>query len=253
MPEEIKLSVSIITFNEEKNIERTLKAVEGIADEIVIVDSGSTDQTVQIANNHGARVFIEEWKGFARQKNFALEKCSGEWILMLDADEQITPELADEISDVMKDPAADAYLINRKTFYIGKLMNYAWQPDWNLRLSKRSASPVWKGEAAHEYLSINGSAKKLKGNIIHYSYSGIRHHFEKTISYAEISAKGYYNKGKRAGVINILLNPFYAFLRLYFIRLGFLDGLRGFIAAISSAFGTFLKYAFLWEIDRKEK
>jgi glycosyltransferase involved in cell wall biosynthesis len=215
--------------------------------EIIIVDSFSQDNTCEIAIGFGAKIFKEDWKGFVAQKNSALEKCTQEWILMLDADEVVSEELRSSIISVINNPKADAYYINRKTHYLGKLMNYAWQPDWNLRFVKRSARPLWKGDMVHESLHINGRTSRIKGEMIHYSYAGIKHHFEKTIRYAEISAQSYFERGRRAGILNILLNPLYAFVRIYFLRKGVFDGIRGFIAAISSAFGTFMKYAFLLE------
>jgi glycosyltransferase involved in cell wall biosynthesis len=247
MNEKPPLSVCIITHNEEKNIVRTLQQVKDIAYEIIIVDSFSQDKTCELAMEFGAKVYKEEWNGFVDQKNSALEKCTQEWILMLDADEVVSDKLHSSIIRVINYPKADAYYINRKTHYLGKLMNYAWQPDWNLRLVKRSAKPVWKGNMVHESLYVNGNTGRLEGEMIHYSYTGIKHHFEKTIRYAEISAQSYFERGRRAGILNILLNPLYAFFRIYFLHKGVLDGVRGFIAAISSAFGTFLKYAFLWE------
>jgi glycosyltransferase involved in cell wall biosynthesis len=247
------ISVAIITYNEESNLLRTLKAVSDIASEIIIIDSYSKDKTIEIAERFGAKIFTEDWKGFVDQKNSAIDKCTKEWILMLDADEVVSEELKLSMVKEIASPVANGYYINRKTHYIGKLMDHAWQPDWNLRLVKRSANPEWKGDMVHEYLEITGRKAKLDGILIHYSYNNIKHHFEKTIRYAEISARSYFEKGRRAGVVNLLINPIYAFIRLYFLRLGFLDGIRGFIAAISSAFGTFLKYAFLWEIERSGK
>lgn len=252
MIKKLPLSVCLITYNEEKNLSRTLSAIIDIAEEIIIIDSFSKDRTCEIAREYGVKIFREEWTGFVDQKNSAIKKCTKEWILMLDADEVVSPQLKVSLINEIQNPCADAYYINRKTHYLGKLMNYAWQPDWNLRLANRFAQPVWKGGRVHESLQTQGRTAKLNGEIIHYSYNGIKHHFEKTIRYAEISAQSYYEKGKRASIVNILINPAYAFIRLYFLRRGMLDGVRGFIAAISSAFGTFMKYAFLWEIEHKK-
>ncbi len=253
MKTELPLSVSIITLNEESNLERTLEAISDIAEEIVIIDSDSEDRTCEIAHNFGAKVYNKKWMGFADQKNAAIAECRNEWILTIDADEVVNSELKEAIRNAVNNPTADAYYINRKTNYIGKTLNYAWQPDWNLRLAKRSANPVWHGGAIHESLQINGSTAKLPGHIIHYSYSGIKHHFQKTIKYAKISAQVYFDNKRQFRLSNLLVNPLYAFIRLYFIRKGCLDGTRGFIAGISSAFGTFLKYAFLWELEKKNR
>lgn len=248
----LPLSVCMITYNEEVNIARTLEQFFDLAEEIIIVDSFSEDSTCDIAKEYGAKIYREKWRGFVEQKNSALDKCTMEWILLLDADEVISKELKASIIKEINNPSADAFHINRKTYYLGKLMNYAWQPDWNLRLAKRSTKPIWMGDMVHESLKIKGSTNRISGEIIHYSYTGIKHHFEKTNLYAEISAQSYYESGKRASIINFMLNPLYAFLRLYFLRKGVFDGVRGFIAAISSAYGTFMKYAFLWEKEHKK-
>jgi glycosyltransferase involved in cell wall biosynthesis len=246
----MKLSIAIISHNEEHNLARTLDSVVPIADEIVIVDSYSTDKTLEIAQRYNARIFQKEWNGFSEQKNALLEKCNGEWILFLDCDEVLSKELIESIKKILINSEYDGYSINRKTFYIDKIMKYAWQPDLNLRLVKSSANPKWKGGEIHEFLTIEGSSGIIAGEIIHYSYKDMKQHFEKTISYAKISAESYYKKGKKFSFLNILLNPIIAFIRLYFINKGIFDGVYGFIAAMSSMIGTFLKYAFLWELEK---
>jgi glycosyltransferase involved in cell wall biosynthesis len=250
MPKKPDISVSIISFNEEKNIGRTLKSVAPLAAEIILVDSRSTDSTVAIAESFGAKVFVEDWKGHIAQKNSALQKCSCEWVLSLDCDEEITPELASEIEKALENPKADGYFINRRTFYLGKLMKGAWQPDLKLRLVKRSAEPHWTGIDPHDALKIKGSTSSISGDLIHYSYAGIEHHFRKTIDYARISAESYFKLGRKFSLFKFLLNPPAAFIRLFFLNRGYKDGIRGVIAAFSSMVGTFLKYAFLFDLER---
>jgi glycosyltransferase involved in cell wall biosynthesis len=252
MPEKLPLSISMIAFNEERNIGRTLDSVAGIARQIVVVDSHSTDKTRTIARELGAEVYEEDWKGHVDQKNSALEKCTQPWALMLDADEVASPELRGCIVDAINNPSADGYLINRKTHYLGKLLRHAWQPDLNLRLVRRESNPKWQGLDPHDELKIEGRTEKLGGYLIHYSYRDLKHHFEKTIDYARISAKSYYEKGRKFSIFNLLINPAINFTRLYFINLGFLDGLRGLAAGFSGYVYTFLKYLFLWEYQRKE-
>lgn len=249
--QKLPLSVSIISFNEEDNIQKMLETIEDIASEIIIVDSGSTDKTREIAKNYGAIIYNEEWKGHVAQKNSALQKCSKEWILCLDCDEVLSNKLKLSIIEAIQSGKHKAYFVNRKTFYLGKLMNFAWRPDWKLRLVHRELAPHWNGLDPHDYLEIssNESKKKLNGDLIHYSYSGIKEHFSKTIEYARISAKSYYKSGRRFNPFKLILNPTIAFIRLYFVNLGFLDGVRGFIAGLSSYIGTFLKYAFLFELQ----
>lgn len=249
----LPLSVAIITYNEEKNLPRILEAIKDIADEVIIVDSYSTDKTVEIAKNYGAKVFIEDWKGYRDQKNSALEKCTNEWILFLDADEVVFKELKEEIIKAIKTQKADGFYINRKTYYIGKFLDYIWQPDWVLRLVRQNANPRWEGGNIHEYLRIDGKTDKLQGYLYHYTYKDLSDHFNKSLKYAKISAEEMYKRGKRFKLNKLIINPFWAFFRQYFIKLGFLDGIRGLSVSMSYLFSTFLKYLFLWELEQKEK
>lgn len=249
---EILLSVSIISFNEEDRIKNTLESIKDIADEIIIVDSFSTDKTVEIAKSYNAKVFSEEWKGFTAQKNSSLEKCSGKWILCLDCDEEITKELSIEIKDIINsNTSSSGYIINRRTFYLGKLLKYSWQPDNKLRLVKKDDNPLWQGENVHEYLSVNGNTENLKNYLIHRSYKDISDHMMKTIKYAKLSAEDYYKKGKKASLIKILLSPIFAFNKLYFLNKSCLDGIVGLIAASSAYIYAFLKYVYLWNMQRE--
>ncbi len=244
------LSVAVISFNEEDNIERTLKSIVDMADEIVVVDSHSTDKTREIALSYGAKVFIEDWKGYINQKNSALEKCKGDWILCLDCDEVVTEELKDEIIRAIDTTKIDGYFINRRTVYLNKELKYAWQPDWKLRLVRRGASPRWTGYDPHDSLCINGKTGRLKGILLHYPYKDLTHHFMKLIKYARISASSYKEMNRRFRIYNLIFNPIFSFLKQYLFKRGFLDGFRGFIAAFSSFCYVFLKYLFLWEIER---
>jgi len=249
----LPLSVALISLNEEDNIGRTLEAVKDIASEIIVVDSGSTDKTVEIAKNYGAKVFIERWKGYRDQKNSAMKKCSQEWILFLDCDEVVSPELKESIIKNVKNPTADGYLINRKTVYLGKVLKHAWQPDWNLRLVRRNSNPRWEGGEIHEFLVIDGKVKKIDGDLFHYSYKDIKDHFSKVVNYSYLSAVDLNKKGKKFRFHKILLNPVASFVREYFFKKGFLDGIRGFIIAVSATVYSFLKYIYLWEIQRKDE
>ncbi len=249
----LPLSVSIISFNEEKNIARTLDSVIDIASEIIIVDSHSTDNTKAIAEGYGAKVFVEDWKGHVAQKNSALDKCSQPWILMLDCDEVLSDELRNSIIKAIDSSEAQAYSVNRKTHYLGKLLHYAWQPDWNLRLVRRETKPYWQGLNPHDELKCTAEPKPLQGELVHYSYKDVRNHFDKTLDYAQISAKSYKERGRKFSMLNLLLNPVVAFVRLYIIRKGFLDGKHGLIAGFSTFVYTFLKYIFFWELELQEK
>ncbi len=251
--EKLPLSISIISFNEEKNIGRTLDSIKDIAAEIIIVDSHSKDRTQEIAESYGAKVYIEDWKGHVAQKNSALEKCTQEWILMLDCDEVVSSELKQSIIDAIASGKASAFSVNRKTNYLGKLLHNAWQPDWNLRLVKKSTNPYWQGLNPHDELKCNAEAKRLDGERVHYSYKDVRNHFDKTLDYAQISAQSYKERGRKFSIWNLLLNPIVAFVRLYILRKGFLDGKHGLIAGFSTFVYTFLKYVFFWESELKDK
>ena len=255
MDNKLDLSVAIITFNEEKRLGATLESICDISSEIVVIDSFSQDRTVEIAKKYNAKVFQEQWKGFVAQKNSLTSKCSHNFILYLDADEVISSELKREIVKAINKPYADGYYLRRKTHYLGKLLNYAWQKDERLRLVKKSAEPLWKGEIVHEELFINGKTSLLNGYIIHYSYKDIKEHFTKTINYANLSAKSYYNKGKKPSISKLVFSPFFSFFKLYILKKGFLDGVGGLIAGFSAYVYVFLKYAFLWEmyLNKKEQ
>jgi len=249
----LPLSVVLISYNEEDNIERTLEAVKDIASEIIVVDSGSTDKTVEIARHFGAKVFIEKWKGYREQKNSALKKASQEWILSLDCDEVVSEELKKSIIGALKKPEADGYILKRKTIYLGKPLNYAWQPDERLRLVKKSSNPRWEGGDIHEYLVIDGKTKVLDGYLYHYTYRDLKDHFSKVVTYSKLSAEDLWKNGKKFSFHKLLLNPSASFIREYFLKRGFLDGIRGLLVAVSATFYTFLKYAYLWEMEEKRK
>jgi glycosyltransferase involved in cell wall biosynthesis len=249
----LPLSVAIISFNEEKNIRRTLESIAYFASEIILVDSHSTDSTREIAAEFEAKIFIEEWKGHIAQKNSALNKCSQTWILCLDCDEVVTPELAESIRNAINQLSINGWIINRRTVYLDKILQYAWQPDNKLRLVRREAMPAWGGYNPHDVLFVDGRRETMNGELLHYSYRDIRNHFEKTIYYAYHTAVSYHEKGKKSGINKLILNPLYSFVRNYFFQRGFLDGIQGLIAAISAYIYVFLKYAFLWEMNNQTK
>ena len=260
----MKISVVIITLNEEINLKRTLDSVIllnnpnlNIETEIIIIDSGSNDSTQIIANQYTNLFFFNQWKGYADQKNFGLTKSTGEWILFLDADEVLTNEIVKEIQHICSlNNISVAYELKRKTFYLGKLLNYAWYPDIKTRLVSKASIPIWKGDFVHETLKFNDNSKinyvTLENYLIHYSYKNIENHFQKTINYAKLSALDYYNREKKFSYFNLIINPIYAFIRLYIIRKGFLDGFAGFVAGFSTFYYTFMKYIFLKELEKSK-
>lgn len=241
------LTVAIIAHNEQDRLPKTLEQIQDIASEIILINSCSTDNTVAVAQSYGAKVFTEEFKGYVEQKNSLIPKCTQDWILFLDADEVVNDELKAAIVKAIASGNAQAYEMNRLTFYLGKLLKHAWQPNYRLRLVRRAAHPKWVGEIVHESLACDDAVARLPGYIIHYSYRDVNDHFERTIRYAKMSAQSYIKRGKKPSLAKIIFSPVFSFIKLYFIKLGFLDGRAGYIAAQSAFIYTFLKYVFLWE------
>jgi len=245
------LSVLIRTKNEEKNIERAIRSVQSLADEIVVLDSGSTDRTVEIAKNLGAKVFFKEWEGYDKQLNYGIGLCSKDWVLVLDADEEVSSELRESIRKELKSPSYEVYKLCRKTFYLGDFLNHAWYPEWRVRLFKKG-KVRFEGEL-HESVVFEGKAGKLKGDIYHYSYKSLEDQYLKTVKYAKIMANRMKEEGKKFRLYSLIFNPLWHFFKIYFLKLGFLDGVRGFLVAMSGAIYVFLKYKFLYELELKDK
>lgn len=250
----MKLSVSLVSYNEEANMRRTLEAVRDIAGEIVIVDSFSTDGTVSIAEEFGATVYRRPWPGYHEQKNICLEKCSGDWVLCLDCDEVVSPELRSSIVKVMALPdAAAGYYVNRRTHYLGRLLRHAWQPDRKLRLVRRNANPRWEGGDPHAHMAVDGRAGRLDGDLIHYSYKNFDAHMNQSRALARQMAENLFARGKRSGAFELLVKPPFVFFRRYVLQRAALDGVPGLIAALSGATYVYMKYAYLWEMRTAEK
>ena len=248
----LPLSVAIITKNEAANMPRLLDSLAPLEPaEIVVVDSGSSDDTVPIAENRGARVIETDWPGHVEQKNRALDACTQPWILSLDADEPISPELAKNLRDLLLGNAAskDGYEISRLTWYLGDWLRHIWYPEWRLRLVRKGKAR-WTGYNPHDRLEIDGAVGRLAGDIHHYSYTDIEDHFRRSIDYARIGAQALAARGKPFRWHKLVLAPVVRFVRLLIFRQGWRDGWRGWIIAWSSMFSGFLKYAFLYEIQR---
>ncbi|HJV84332.1 MAG TPA: glycosyltransferase family 2 protein [Noviherbaspirillum sp.] len=246
------LSVIIITKNEAANLQACLDSVN-FADEIVVVDSGSTDGTVDIARKAGAVVIETDWPGFGPQKNRALDAATGEWVLSIDADERITPELADEIRTVIRNPSADAYDISRRSWYCGRFIEHSgWTPDYVTRLFRRGTAR-FSDHIVHERLLPSGTVKHLNGLMLHYSFLDFSQVLQKVDSYSTLSARQAYEKGRRATVLDALLHGFWAFIRTYFFRLGLLDGAHGLALAVSNAEGSYYRYLKIWQLEQQAR
>ena len=239
----VRLSVIVITKNEAAHIAACLESV-AFADQIVVLDSGSTDDTPELARRAGAQVHhTADWPGFGPQKNRALDLADGDWVLSLDADERVPPELADEIRRVVAAPARDGYEIARLSDFCGSPIRHSgWWPDYVLRLFRRGAAR-FSDDAVHERVVLNGEAGRLRGHLRHYPYADLETLVAKINRYSTDAAAMMYRRGKRAGALAAVGHGFWTFVRIYLIRRGFLDGRRGLVLAGAAAAGSFFRYA----------
>jgi len=246
-----KLTVTVITRNESANIAAALESVSW-ADEIVVVDSHSTDDTVALARQRTGRVAVRDWPGYSAQKNYAAEQASHDWILSLDADERVTPALAGEIRALLGDePRARGYRIPRVSFYLGKwIRSTDWYPDYQLRLYDRRVS-AWAG-TVHEGVEVDGDVGRLRCDLEHVPYRDIAHHLHTIDRYATLAAQQMRERGKTVGVAGLAARPLGAFLRNYVARGGWRDGSVGFVVSVLNSYYVFLKFAKLWELGRKQ-
>ncbi|NLP41419.1 MAG: glycosyltransferase family 2 protein [Veillonellaceae bacterium] len=246
-----KLTIIILTYNEQRHIKECIESAK-FANEILVVDSGSSDDTVRIAQDNGARVISHPiTDGFAAQRNFALKQANTEWVMFLDADERITPKLAGEIIQAVKSDSVLAYEIPRRNIAFGHWLRYGgWYPDYCLRLYPRT-EVVYDG-IVHEKAIVNIAKQKLKYPLDHYTYDDWDRYFIKFNSYTTLMASQLYEKGKRANILSIVFRPIWAFFRTYILKLGFLDGKMGFIMAAFHYFYTMAKYVKLYYMQRSE-
>lgn len=248
------LSIAIITFNEERNIERCIQSVLSIADEILIVDSFSTDKTREISEQYDIVRFITHFfHGHIEQKNYALREAKHKWVLSIDADEAPTLLLREAIAKVMQHPIADGYSFNRLTNYCGHWVKHCgWYPDKKLRLVKKN-NAEWCGENPHDRLEIikGGNIAHLKGDLLHYSYYSADQHYKQIEYFGEIAATTAYKNGKSINRSIVYLKTGFQFLKSFFLKLGFLDGKTGWLISKRSAFATYIKYTKLLELKKK--
>ena len=249
----IKISVTIIAYNEERNIERCIHSVKELADEIVVVDSYSSDTTKDICLKLGVRFIEHPFEGHVQQKNFALTQASNDYILSLDADEALSAELYETIAAIKTNWTHDAYRFNRLTNYCGQWIRHCgWYPDTKLRLWDRRKGQ-WGGTNPHDSVQISDEATvlKIKGDLLHYSYHSLEQHVRQINSFTSISANADYTKDKRVFPLwHLFLYPPLVFLHRYIVRLGFLDGISGLMVCKSAANYKFLKYAKLWQLQK---
>lgn len=252
----LPLSISIISMNEEANLRRCLASIKDFAAEVVILDSGSTDGTAGIASEFGARFIHQDFLGFTAQKNRCLELCTQPWILNLDCDEEVSPELAASIRQFFEGGAAELFHgaeMARRTWFLGRWIRHGdWYPDRKVRLFRKEGSQ-WaadSGGQVHERLEVAGSVTRLTGDLLHYSFQNVRHYIVKHASYSDVFLRTQQSKGKRWSLLHTLLRPPWRFFRAYVLRLGFLDGFPGLWIAVATAFFAFDRYARVFEAEQ---
>ncbi len=245
-----RLSVTIIVLNEEENIVPCLTSVS-FADEIVVVDSGSTDRTLELARGFTDRIFTTDWRGFAGTKQFALDQARMEWVFSLDADERVAPALKDEILGVVRaDGPLAGYRVPRKNYFCGRwVRRLGWYPDYTLRLFQREKGRFREREV-HEEVKVDGPVGVLKTPLDHYSYRSVSEYVTRMDRYARLAARELAKAGRRPYPGELLWRPFFTFLHLYLVRLGFLEGLDGYTLAVLMSQYRFLKYYYLREYTR---
>jgi glycosyltransferase involved in cell wall biosynthesis len=251
MQDNIKLSIAIITKNEEDNLTDCLRSAS-FADDIVVVDSGSTDRTVEVAGDFGCRVFVEDWKGYGPQKNSALNKCKNEWAFILDADERMPEETARSIMRVLERPEAVAYRLNRRNFLHGRWMKHSgYWPDKQIRLVNRTRGRFQN--AIHERWEAKGLIQDMDAHIDHHAFNNYSDMLKTLNDYSTVIAKELFASGRRANALTPAYHGIGMFFKIYLLEKGFLDGMDGFVTALTKSGGSFFKYAKLLELQRETK
>jgi len=248
----VPLSVTIITRNAGTLLQRCLESA-AFADEIVVVDSGSTDQTVEIATRRGARVLQKDWLGFGPQKQLAVEAAAHDWVLCLDADEQVSDALRSSILDELRAPRGAVYELARRNRFLGRWLRHGeGYPDWCVRLFDRRQAR-WSDDPVHEKVVAAGPVQRLAGDLLHESAESLERYLEKQSRYTTLQAAELHARGRRAGAAQLLLAPLARFVKFYFLRLGFLDGIPGLVHVCIGCMNSFSKYAKLIALQRESR
>ena len=246
-----RLTVIILTLNEERNISDCLESVKW-ADQIIVVDSGSTDRTTELAARYTASILRVSWRGYGAARNSGLDRSDGDWILWLDADERVPPELAEEIRGILAggSPAVTGYQVARRAYFCGKWIRHCgWYPSRVTRLFRRGRGRFSETNV-HEQLVLEGSVKTLRNDLLHFTDPDLQHYFTKFNTYTTLAAHDMRAAGRQFHLADILLRPAFQFIKMYVVRRGFLDGIHGFILCVASSAYVFTKYAKLWELKR---
>lgn len=248
----MKISAAIIVYNEEANIDALCRSLAWV-DEIVVVDSDSTDRTVEIARQYTDKIFNREFKGFKDKHEFADAQTTGDWLFWIDADERVSDELKASIANLREyddSKLADGYKISRKTFFMDRWIRHCgWSPDYQMRLYRKGKSS-WDGVAPHQTARVDGRVETLDGKLLHYTKSDLSEYHRVTNSYATLAAEYLAAEGKTVGAFGIFTSAVAAFIRTYILKQGFRDGVPGLMISMFTAYGVFLKYAKVWEINR---
>lgn len=249
----MKISASVIVYNEEANIRELCESIKWV-DEIVIVDSFSSDRTREIAAEFTDKIYEYEFKGYKDKHEFADSKTTGDWILWMDADERVTPELRSEIEALKeREILPDGFEMPRRTWFAGRWIKHSgWYPDYQMRLYRKEAS-FWGGVAPHETARVNGKVERLSGHILHYTKKDLSEYHRTVDSYTTLASKALFEQGRKATTANLFYSSIAGFLRSYIVKQGFRDGIQGLIIAMFTAYGVFLKYAKLWERNTKSE
>jgi glycosyltransferase involved in cell wall biosynthesis len=246
----MKISATIITLNEEENLAGALESLSW-ADEIIVVDSESTDRTVEIALRFTDKVICQKWLGYAAQKNFATEQATYDWVFNLDADERLSPDLQNQIARLKAADNFDvaAYEMPRKVYYLGRWIKHSgWYPDYKIRLYDRTKGN-WQGKYVHESIKVNGEVKRLGGDLLHFTVRNASEHHLRLDRYTTLAAQEAFEKGRRASITAMAVAPFATFIKSYFLKLGFLDGIQGLAIAYFAGHYVFMKNLKLWELE----
>jgi len=250
----MKISATVITLNEQRHIRQCLESLQGIADEMIVVDSGSQDATLKIAVELGAKTFVHEWTNYSEQKNFASSLAQHEWILSLDADECLSSSLRQDILQAKeRSTQAVAFEFPRKAFYLGRWIEHSgWYPDHKARLFLKNKAR-WEGRFVHESLRIDGPIVRLPGDLLHYSCESISGHLRTLDRYTTLAAEDLWHRQKRSGWTHLLGSAFAAFVKTYWLKQGFRDGMQGFVIACFASYYNLVKHAKLWELERRNR
>ena len=250
----MKISATVITLNEQRHIRQCLESLQGIADEMIVVDSGSQDATLKIAVELGAKTFVHEWTNYSEQKNFASSLAQHEWILSLDADECLSSSLRQDILQAKeRSTQAVAFEFPRKAFYLGRWIEHSgWYPDHKARLFLKNKAR-WEGRFVHESLRIDGPIVRLPGDLLHYSCESISEHLLTLDRYTTLAAEDLWHSRKRSGWTHLLSSAFAAFVKTYWLKQGFRDGIQGFVIACFASYYNLVKHAKLWELEQRNR